>query len=39
VAILGEEVHDMLARKQSVRQTLSRAQDRVDALMRQHHHY
>jgi multiple sugar transport system substrate-binding protein len=39
VAILGEEVHDMLARKQSVRQTLSRAQARVDALMRQHHHY
>jgi multiple sugar transport system substrate-binding protein len=39
VAILGEEVHDMLARKQSVRQTLSRAQGRVDGLMRRHHHY
>jgi multiple sugar transport system substrate-binding protein len=39
VAILGEEVHDMLSRKQSVRQTLSRAQGRVDALMREHHHY
>ena len=39
VAILGEEVHDMLSRKQSVRQTLTRAQGRVDALMRQHHHY
>lgn len=39
VAILGEEVHDMLSRRQSVRQTLTRAQGRVDALMRQHHHY
>ena len=39
VAILGEEVHNMLSRTQSVRQTLAHAQGRVDALMREHHHY
>ena len=39
VSILGEEVHDMLSRKQSVRQTLANAQGRVDTLMRQHNHY
>jgi multiple sugar transport system substrate-binding protein len=39
VAILGSEVHDMLSRKQSVRQTLTRSQRRVDELMRQHNHY
>jgi multiple sugar transport system substrate-binding protein len=39
VAILGEEVHDMLTRKQSVQRTLSEAQARVDELMRRHHHY
>jgi multiple sugar transport system substrate-binding protein len=39
VAILGEEVHYMLTRKQSVQRTLSKAQARVDELMRHHHHY
>jgi multiple sugar transport system substrate-binding protein len=38
VAILGSEVHDMLSRKQSVRQTLTRSHRRVDELMRQHNH-
>jgi multiple sugar transport system substrate-binding protein len=39
VAIMGEEVHDMLSRKQTARQMLTRAQGRVDALMREHRHY
>jgi multiple sugar transport system substrate-binding protein len=39
VAIMGEEVHDMLSRKQTARQMLTGAQGRVDALMRQHRHY
>lgn len=39
VAILGEEIHDMLAGKQSAKQALGRAQHRVDTLMRDHRHY
>jgi multiple sugar transport system substrate-binding protein len=39
VAIMGEEVHDMLSRRQTARQMLTRAQERVDVLMRQHRHY
>lgn len=39
VAILGEEIHDMLAGRQPVRQALTHAQRRVDALMREHRHY
>jgi multiple sugar transport system substrate-binding protein len=39
VAILGEEMHDMLAGKQSAKQALGRAQARVDAMMRDHRHY
>jgi multiple sugar transport system substrate-binding protein len=39
VAIMGEEVHDMLSRKQTARQMLTRAQGRVDSLMREHRHY
>lgn len=39
VQILGAEVHDMLAGKQAARQTLSRAQNQVDALMRERGHY
>jgi multiple sugar transport system substrate-binding protein len=39
VAILGEEIHDMLAGKQASKQALGRAQARVDALMRDHRHY
>lgn len=32
ISILGEEIHDMLSRKQSVSQALQRSQDRADAL-------
>lgn len=35
VAILGDEVHDMLLGKQSVKQTLARAQRRVSERMRE----
>jgi len=39
VAILGEEMHRMLTRQQTVRNTLVRSQERVDAVMRDHQHY
>lgn len=39
VQVLGAEIHDMLAGKQSARQALSRAQDQIDGLMRDNHHY
>jgi len=39
VAIIGEEIHDMLSGATSVKQALGRAQNRVDALMRSHGHY
>jgi multiple sugar transport system substrate-binding protein len=39
VAIMGEEVHDMLGCKQTARQMLARAQSRIDSLMRDHRHY
>jgi len=39
VAILGEELRDMLTRRQTVKNTLRRSQRRVDAVMRDHHHY
>jgi len=36
---LGEELRDMLTRRQTVKNTLRRSQRRVDAVMRDHHHY
>src|SRR6185436_10366516 len=39
VAILGQEMHRMLTRQQTVRNTLVRSQERVDAVMRDHQHY
>jgi multiple sugar transport system substrate-binding protein len=39
IAIVGEEVHDMLVGSKSVDVALENSQNRVDALMRQHGHY
>jgi multiple sugar transport system substrate-binding protein len=39
VAILGEEVHDMLSGEKPVREALAAAQNRVDALMRAQGYY
>jgi multiple sugar transport system substrate-binding protein len=39
VRILGAEVHDMLKREQAPSAMLTRAQSRIDALMREHGHY
>jgi multiple sugar transport system substrate-binding protein len=39
VAIVGEEIHDMLSGAKSPRRALEAAQDRVDALMRARGHY
>ncbi len=38
-SILGQEVHVMLRRDQTIRAALRRAQDRVDRLMRAHNRY
>src|SRR5438552_1840881 len=39
VAIIGEEIHDMLSGAQPVAEALAAAQNRVDALMRARGHY
>jgi multiple sugar transport system substrate-binding protein len=39
VAIIGEEIHDMLSGAQPVADALAAAQNRVDALMRARGHY
>ena len=35
LSVLGEEIHDLMLKRSSVRVALARAQDRVDQLMRQ----
>jgi multiple sugar transport system substrate-binding protein len=39
IAIIGEEMHDMLVGAKSVDVALSNSQNRVDAIMRQNGHY
>jgi multiple sugar transport system substrate-binding protein len=39
IAILGEEMHDMLLGVRSIDQALQNSQNRADALMRAHGHY
>jgi len=39
IAIIGEEMHDMLQGALSIDQALTNAQNRADALMRSHGHY
>ena len=39
IAIVGEEMHDMLRRRKSIDDALAGAQNRTDRLMRDHGHY
>jgi multiple sugar transport system substrate-binding protein len=39
IAIAGEEIHDILIEKKSIKQALTAAQKRADALMQKRGHY
>ncbi|MCA8835990.1 MAG: sugar ABC transporter, partial [Proteobacteria bacterium] len=39
IAIVGEEIHDMLVGKTAIKTALANSQNRADALMRRHGHY
>jgi len=39
IAIVGDEMHDMLRRRKSIDDALAGAQNRTDRLMREHDHY